>query len=211
MGRFSGLARLAGSMAWGLVAPMAGYYALRALGVDPRLALILGAVAAVVGLVFTLVRRRSLDGTGSMFAALTVLALVLTMVSGSARFLLAKDGVLTACCGVWTLASLRWARYPTGLTFGRPLLEPMTPDHDWDRLWDTEAMFRRVWRVLTAIWGVALLGDAAVRVVTAYLLPVDVVPVFNTALWAALFIALQIAGNVYLHHAGLYRLLFPRR
>jgi hypothetical protein len=58
--------------------------------------------------------------------------------------------------------------------------------------------------------GLTLLADAAVRVVTAYTLPVDVVPGFNGVLWAVLFLALQVVGNVYFHRAGLYRLLFTR-
>jgi hypothetical protein len=80
--------------------------------------------------------------------------------------------------------------------------------HDWDELWETEPMFRRVWRVATTIWGVMLLADAVVRVVTAYTLPVDVVPGFNDVLWAVLFVALQVVGSVYFHRAGRYRLLF---
>jgi len=124
-GRFAGLARMADSLAWGLVAPVAGYYLLRALGIDARLALLLVAAAGVAGLLVLVVRRK-LDGVGSMFAALTVLALALTMVNGSPRFLLAKDGLLTALCAVWFLGSLRWADRPAGLTFGRSLLEPMT-------------------------------------------------------------------------------------
>ncbi len=210
-GRFSGLIRMAGSLAWGLATPVAGYYLLRAFGVDARLALIVGAVVSVAGLGIRVLRRQRFDGAGSMFAVLTVLALALTLVNGSPRFLLAKDGLLTAFCGLWFLASVRRGAQPAGLTFGRPLMEPMTPWHDWDELWTTEPLFRRVWRVVTVIWGVTLLADAVVRVVTAYTLPVDVVPAFNGVLWAALFIALQVVGNVYFHRAGLFRLLFHRQ
>jgi intracellular septation protein A len=204
------------SLAWGLAAPVAGYYLLRAAGIDARLALIAGAAASVLGLAVHLLRGRRLDDLGAMFAVLTLLALALTLVNGSPRFLLAKDGLLTAASGLWFLGSVRWGARPAGLTFGRPLMEPMTRGHDWDELWDTVPMFRRAWRVVTVIWGVTLLADAVVRVVTAYTLPVDVVPVFNGALWAALFVALQIVGNVYFHRAGLFRLLFhhdhaPRR
>jgi hypothetical protein len=90
-------------------------------------------------------------------------------------------------------------------------MEPIMPTRrDWDQMWQTEPVLRRCWRVITAVWAVTLLADAAMRVVTAYTLPIDVVPALNGALWIGLVMVLQVATNVYFHRAGLYRILFDR-
>lgn len=96
------------------------------------------------------------------------------------RFLLAKDGWLTAVVGLALLATLR-ARRPVMFVVGRAMVRKSGESaDDWDELWDTSARFRRVWRMLTAIWGVGVLLDAAVRVVMAYTLPIDAVPALST-------------------------------
>jgi hypothetical protein len=81
---------------------------------------------------------------------------------------------------------------------------------DWDALWDAEPRFRRIWRVSTVIWGLALLADAVIRVVMAYTLPVDVVPGLGGALYPVTFVLIQIVTNVYYQVAGLNRLLGAR-
>lgn len=210
-GRLAALGRSVTTLAWGLVAPIAGFYVLRALGIDPLVALLAGAAATLFGLVFGLVRTHRLDGLTAMFGTLTLLSLGVSLLNGSPRFLLAKDGLITAASGLWFMASLWHGSRPAGLLFGRPLMEPLMPTRrDWDEMWETEQVFRRCWRVITAVWAVTLFADAIVRVVTAYTLPIDVVPGLNGALWIALVIVLQVATNVYFHLAGLYRILFDR-
>ena len=81
---------------------------------------------------------------------------------------------------------------------------------DWDALWDAEPRFRRIWRVSTVIWGLALLADAVIRVVMSYTLPVDVVPGLGGALYPVTFVVIQIMTNIYYQFAGLNRLLGAR-
>ncbi len=209
--RMAALGRTVMNLAWGLVAPIAGFYVLRALGIDPLMALLAGAAATLFGLVLRLVRTHRLDGLTAMFGTLTLLSLGVSVLNGSPRFLLAKDGLITAASGLWFLTSLWHGSRPAGLMFGRPLMEPLMPTRrNWDEMWETEAVFRRCWRVITAVWSVTLFADAVVRVVTAYTLPIDVVPGLNGALWIGLVIVLQVATNLYFHKAGLYRILFDR-
>ena len=211
-GRVAAIGRSLGTLAWGLIAPVAGFYVLRAFGIDPLVALLIGAATTVFGLVFRLVRTHRLDGLTAMFGTLTLLGLGVSLIDGSPRFLLAKDGLITAASGLWFLASLSHGDRPAGLLFGRPLMEPIMPTRrDWDELWDTEEVFRRCWRRITLVWAVTLSIDAVVRVVTAYTLPIDVVPGLNGGLWIGLVIVLQIVTNVYFHRAGLFAILFDRR
>jgi hypothetical protein len=54
--------------------------------------------------------------------------------------------------------------------------------------------------------GGGLLVDAAIRVVFAYTLPVDVVPASNGIQYAVVYLVLQLISQVYLRRSGLLRL-----
>jgi hypothetical protein len=54
-----------------------------------------------------------------------------------------------------------------------------------------------MWRVASVAWGVGTLLDAALRVVLAYTLPVDVVPALTLALYVVTAVVLCVATNVY--------------
>ncbi|HEY5400844.1 MAG TPA: VC0807 family protein [Trebonia sp.] len=140
------------------------------------------------------------------------LSLLTSVLTGSPRFLLAKDGLVTGAWGIWFLVSARGQRRPAALIFGRPLMEPMRlfAVRSWDLLWDAEPKFRRIWRVASVIWGMGPVIDATARVVISYTLPVGPVPAIGSLLYPVTFAVLQVAGNVYFHRAGLYRLLGAR-
>jgi hypothetical protein len=140
---------------------------------------------------------------------ISVLATIaLSLVTDDTRFLLARDGFITALWGGWFLATLR-ARRPAAFRLARPLMEGRRAlgTASWEQLWTDEPEFRRIWRVSTVIWGAGLLVDAVLRILMSYTLPVAVVPGLGGALWPVTFIAIQVVTNVYYHRAGLYRLL----
>jgi hypothetical protein len=130
--------------------------------------------------------------------ATMALALLTSVIAGDPRFLLAKDGIVTGSWGLWVPAQCP-GRRPAALVFARPLMEhvKLFGSRSWDRLWDTEPQFRRIWRVATVMWGAGLLADAAVRVVISYMLPVDAVPAIGGLLYPVTFVVLQVAGNIY--------------
>jgi hypothetical protein len=195
----------------GIGLPTALFYALRAEGVSNLLALAAGAALPALGPLLTLLVRRRVDGISVFMAATMGLAVLTSVLTGSPRFLLAKDGLLTGAWGIWFLVSARGQR-PAALVFGRPLMEPMRlfAVRSWDLLWATEPKFRRIWRVASVIWGMGLVIDATARVVISYTLPVDAVPAIGSLLYPVTFLVLQVAGNAYFHRAGLYRLLGAR-
>ncbi len=195
-----------------LVAPIALYYGLRAAGVGIYPALIVGAMIPALGVVIKLIRRERLDFLGLYMMTMLLLGAGVTLLTGSPRFLLAKDGWLTGMSGVWMLLSVRSQR-PLTFLFARPLLESVTVKMagsvgvSWDTLWERVSHFRHIWHLVTIIWGLALLADAALRIVMAYTLPLDLVPGLGGALWPVTFVVLQVITNVYFARAGFWLIL----
>lgn len=200
----SGATLAAARVAFDLVVPLALFYGLRAAGVGIYLALLAGALASGRTAVAMLVTKRKLDGIAVFVLTTMLLSVGVSLLTGSTRFLLAKEGWLTAFTGVWFLASLRASR-PLAFQFSRPLLEGRLgwPPR-WDLLWDRAPRFRRMWRISTIVWGLGTLLDSAARVAMAYTLPVDLVPALSTGLYAVTSVVLIAATNVYYRAAGVY-------
>ncbi|HEV7215230.1 MAG TPA: hypothetical protein VGP33_08895 [Chloroflexota bacterium] len=67
--------------------------------------------------------------------------------------------VAPALRAVWMLLSVR-SRRPLTYLFARPLLgRLLSAGESSDRLWERLRRFRRIWRVATVIWGVAVRGE----------------------------------------------------
>lgn len=188
-----------------MAAPIAMFYVLTAAGLSSFSSLLLSAVLPGLSTVYQVIRSRHLDALAVFMMSLTVITALASLVSGSPRFLLAKDGFLTGVSGLWLLATTR-ANPPVVFMFARPLLEGhIGPNGEsWTLLWDRLPGFRRIWRVASVIWGVATILDAVVRFVMAYTLPVKAVPALGGAQYIVLFVLLQVVTNVYYFRAGLY-------
>lgn len=130
-------------------------------------------------------------------------------ISGSARFLLAKDASISAVLSIAVLASIPSGR-PALLAIGRAGLEAATgrTTDAWDRRWEGSAGFRRAGRTVTAVWGVGLVIDAVLRVVVSYSLPIDVVPVVTALQWVVLLVVLNVISQVYLRRPAHRHLIF---
>jgi hypothetical protein len=201
-----------------MVAPIAAFYGIRAAGGSLWLALAAGAVLPVISTLAGLLADRRIDVAGLVMVAALTASAVFSLITGSPRALLARDGLVTAGWAGYMYLSMLASR-PVTFTVTRPLLEgrrvfdysfgrwAKPADVSWDELWDRLPSFRRIWRVCTVIWGTALLADAVIRVVVAYELPVGAVPAVNGALWPVTFIVLQVVTNVYFARSGFWRIL----
>jgi hypothetical protein len=193
--------------------PTALFYLLVWRGASLYIALL---ASAAVSAVTALVSYRRGAG-GQRFApymlALALASFGIALVTGSDRFLLAKESVLTAMVGVWFLVSLR-AERPLAYLFTRPLLEGPwgrrwgLPDVSWEAVWGQEPRFRHIWRMSTVMWGAATLVDAVLRAVIAYSVPITAVVAAQTALFIVTIVVMQPITHIYYARAGLWRLLW---
>ncbi|MBF6330640.1 hypothetical protein [Nocardia transvalensis] len=73
----------------------------------------------------------------------------------------------------------------------------------WDARWDNDSRFRRRLRLLTAVWGTVFVLDGLVRVILAYTLPIDSIPLVSTMQWLVVLGALIAFRNFYISKHGI--------
>lgn len=198
-----------------LLAPTALLYILLWRGSSLYVALLASAVVSAVSALVSYRRGAGNQRFAPYMLAMTLAGFGIALVTGSDRFLLAKESLLTALVGLWFLSSI-WARRPLTYQLTRPMLEGRLSrvGPPWELLWEREPSFRRTWRGSSLIWAVVLLLDAVLRVVMAYTLPVNAVPALQTGLMLATTLLMQVVTWVYYWKAGLWALVqrpYPSR
>lgn len=204
-----GRAELAG-VALDVLAPVVAYYALHGAGFSEWVALLAGAAVPAARAGYTLIRRRRLNWLP--IAVLTVIAvsIAVSFVAGSPRFLLAKDGIVKAAIGVAILATLP-AKHPIMFTVSRTFVSMAGHSPSgWDEQWESSARFRKIWRMITGIWGAGVIASAAAKMVFAYTLPIDVVPAISLAQWVVLLVGLNVVTQLYLRRPPNKTVVFDR-
>ncbi|MEU8975406.1 VC0807 family protein [Streptomyces monashensis] len=186
---------LAQSLLLNVAAPLAVFYGLRAVGVGLWWAVVASAVPPTAEALLTVVRERRVGMLGILVLSMVALGAALSAVTGSPRFMFAKDGWMTGVVGLVFLGTL---------LRGQPvILRLLSSVARGDRRaglehnWRTSPTFRRLMRLLTAVWGVGLLLDSVVRVALAYTLPIDSVMLVTTLQYVALFVGLEIFSRRY--------------
>jgi hypothetical protein len=164
-GRLQSLAPIA---VFDVIGPLVAYSLLRSNGFSPVTALILSGVLPAFGVGLTVVRHRRLDAIGALVLVGIVAGTVLGLASGSARLVLLEGSVPTGIFAVVCLASL-WSSRPLIFRFALEFIGADTPrGRDFADRWRYPG-FRHVFRVMTVVWGVAYLAEAAARVLTVEL------------------------------------------
>jgi hypothetical protein len=191
-----------------LLAPTALLYVMLWLGSSLYTALLASASVSAVSALVSYRRGLGNQRFAPYMLAMTLAGFGIALVTGSDRFLLAKESVLTAMVGLWFFGSI-WAERPLTYQFTRPMLEGrFRHGPSWELLWEREPSFRRTWRMSSLIWAVVLLIDAVLRVVMAYTLPVHAVPALQTGLMIATTLLMQVVTWVYYWKAGLWAMLY---
>lgn len=165
------LAPLAMIAVFDIAGPLITYSVLRHAGQGAVQALILSGIFPALGVVLGFARHRRVDAVGILVLAGVAIGTVLGLVSGSARLMLAEGSVPTAIFGLACIGSL-WTSRPLIFRFALEFVGADTPKgRDFAARWPY-AGFRRVFRLMTVVWGAAYLAEAAVRVMIIEIAPV---------------------------------------
>ena len=170
------------TMLFNVALPIATYILLTGNGMATVPALALSGVWPVVELAISFARTRHADELSILVLIFLVVGVATSLLFNSARFALIKESALTGIFGLVLLASLL-AKRPLMFYFGRKFATDGSREGVawWNGLWENE-YFRRGQRMLTVVWGTAYLGEAVVRVVLTFFLPVTAMVVINNVL-----------------------------
>lgn len=141
-------------------------------GVPAVEALAIAAIFPFADTVIGLVRARRIDPIAALSLIALVAGLATSGLSGNPAFAVAKDSLFTTVFGLVFLGSLLASR-PLIFQLGRQYATGDDPAAiaAWDARWE-RPLFRRTIRIMTAVWGCALLVEAVLRIVAAFALPV---------------------------------------
>lgn len=188
-----------------LAIPLGGYYVLRAAGVNPWLAMVAPALLIAGLLAYRVIRQRRVDMVALFTLTLIVVGTVMTLVTGDPRTLMVRDSWILGLLGLWVLATL-CTQNPFMRIAARTIVTVKIGEEghrQWDARWDNDSRFRHQLRVLTAVWGTAFVLDALVRVLLAYTLPIDSVPLVSTLQWLVVLAGLIGFQSIYATRHGL--------
>ena len=191
------LAKWAPMVLGNIVLPYLIYVVLGDFGFSTMTALTASAVPPVVLTVSTALRRHRLDALGIISLITIAIAIGTSVLTGNARFMLAKDGLFPLVLGLAMLVSL---------LLGKPLIFHVirlvagvdSPDvlARLDQAWQFEG-YRTQLRRHTALCGLVLLAMVLAQVTGAFTLPVGfALPALNVlqiAVTAALIIGVRTA------------------
>jgi hypothetical protein len=125
-------------------------------------------VTAVCAVLLLRADHRQLDRFAVLVLIELAISVILAGVSSDPRFVLARPAVYTAVAGIYALTTVRTRPFMIDVT--RPFASGGDPARAaaFDRAWDESARFRKAERVMTALLGIMLLAEAALRVITVY-------------------------------------------
>ena len=135
-------------------------------------ALMVAALVPLADSVVGLVRQRRINAFGALVFLSLVLSTLLVLVGGSTRLILVRESALSGVFGVLMLLSLFWPQ-PLVYYLARHFVAPGASAgwHTFQRA-ASAPRFRSFLRLLTVIWGLVTVLDAALNTYLAFHLPV---------------------------------------
>ena len=175
-----------GTVAVDIGLPIAAYFALVAVGLVPGWALTSSAAVSVISLAVRWWRSREVSTLGILVLVQFGLGVVVAVLTGNPRFVLAKDYLITFLIAIAALATLRLRR-----PFIARIRRDLSPDRDqFDAEWEDNPRFRAVHRELTWWWGVVLTVEVGVALAIIYTAPLGVAVVATNILTPAVLLGL---------------------
>jgi hypothetical protein len=148
-----------------IAGPYLAYSQLTSHGFRPAMALVLSGILPAFGVALNVIRKHRVDVIGILVLAGIAVGTVLGLLTGSARMVLLEGSVPTALTGAAFLGSLLTSRplmFRLATEFGGG--EDSERGREMAAKW-AEPAFRHVISVITAMWGIGFLAEAAARVI----------------------------------------------
>ncbi|MGW1321822.1 VC0807 family protein [Streptomyces antibioticus] len=159
--------------------PLGSYYLFKgAFGMSTFAALAWSSVVPAVRTGWSLLRDRTVNGLAGLILVVNVVGLLLSLVAGDPRLMLAKDSGVSSVIGIGILVSVACGR-PMMTAGLKPFLVKgdAAKESAWERLTAGRAAasadFLRRERAFSLVWGAVLLAECVLRVVGAYTVPVE--------------------------------------
>lgn len=144
-------------------------------------------------MIYTVVRARRVEPLSALVVLLLLAGTVVGLLDGDPRVVMARGSWVTVVVGLWLLGSLLATR-PAVFTATMPFL-PAATATEWEDAWQNEPRFRSLMRRMTLAFGAAFLIDAGARLVMAFTLPLDSVPVLSSLLLVAMLGCVVLLGR----------------
>jgi hypothetical protein len=146
--------------------PLLTFVLLRSAGLSAVLSLVLSGILPAFGVGLNAIHYRRLDVFGVLVLAGIVIGSVLGLITHSARLYLVEGSVPSLAFSAACLGSL-WMRQPLIYRIALEFLGPRTPKgREVTDAWQYPG-FRRAFRIITIVWGIAYIFEAALRAVVA--------------------------------------------
>ena len=153
------------------VLPWISVFVLQHYGVPIVRALAISTIFPLADGAYSLLRHHRLDAIGAINLGFLLASIGATFLTGDVHFLLLKGAFLT---GIFSLICLGSLLAPKPLMFylGRQVSTRDDPvaEAEWNARWELPR-FRRIMRLITAVWGIGYMLEVVARVITAYTLP----------------------------------------
>lgn len=149
-----------------IVGPLVAYNVLRSHGASQVLALILAGILPAIGVLIDVIHNRSLDVVGCVVLGGLLLGAILGLLTHSPRAVLLEGSVVTATFALAALGSL-FTKRPLMFHFAQATLggARSPAGRDFNQRYDTNPGARRYFRIVTLVWGLAFVLEAAIKVV----------------------------------------------
>ncbi|MFI8996170.1 VC0807 family protein [Streptomyces sp. NPDC053542] len=186
----TGLWETISTLVWDVGLSIGVYYALRAFDTSVYVSMLGATLAAALRVAYVALLPRRFDVFAAFMLSVWGVGLLLSFVSGDARFVLAKDSVPTGLAGLIFLGTAVARRPMIFAVIRRTQGRTAQAREELDQRWAGEPAFRRTVTVMTCVWGVGMLAEAVLRLPMIYLLPVDAATGLSGLLQIATFVLL---------------------
>jgi hypothetical protein len=181
------------SLIWGAALPIGVYFLVRSHVRTDIAALVVAGSFSAGWILLQFLRQRRVDAVGAIVLFGFVVGLVSsTLLGGNAYVLKVRDGFFTALFGVACIVTVFTHDRPTLFYVGRYLSAGNDPHRvaAFDQLHELP-IGRRTFRVLSVVWGIGLVVEAALRLTLADILPT------GTFLAVSPFITVSVIGSLF--------------